>query len=865
MDIKLDGMKIENVEIEKEIKRSYIDYAMSVIVGRALPDVRDGLKPVHRRILYSMYDDNLTYDKPFRKSATTVGNVLGHYHPHGDASVYDAMVRLAQPFSLRYPLVEGHGNFGNVDGDSAAAYRYTEARMSKIASEMMTDIEKKVVDFEPNFDNKLQEPTVLPCRFPNLLVNGAVGIAVGMATNVPTHNLKEVIEATEYLMDNPDATVMDLMQYIKGPDFPTGATIHGTAGICEAYTTGRGRILVRAKHEFEERGNRTSIVFTEIPYMVNKSNLVKSIADCVNEKRIEGIADLRDESGRAGMRIVVDLKKDANPQVVLNLLFKYTQLQDTFAVNMLALVDREPKTLSLKQVLKYFIKHREDIVIRKLNFELDKARARLHILEALKVAIDNIDEIIRLIRSSRTVSEAKEKLIERFDFTDVQGQAIVDMPLGKLSGLEIEKILEEMAEKRATIERILDTLAHEEKIFAIIKEDLEEVKNKFGDERRTAIEAAENDLVYEDLIERKKCVVTMSETGYIKRIPADTYQTQNRGGKGITGMTTKEEDSVRNMFIADSHSYLMMFTDKGKLFIKKCYEIPEAARSAKGTNIVNIIPLTEGERVTSIISVPKLTSENYLTMVTKLGTVKRCRISDFKRIKKTGIIALKLEEGDELLFVCKTDGDMDLLITSSAGRSVRFKESLIRVMGRTAKGVRAIRLGEEDTVVGACALISEVLADEPDEDETDLDMEAIAVAEAETETEDEAADEVSEDGEADGEEDLEEDFGTEELEVPGRYVLTVTENGFGKRTETDKFPRKGRGGKGVLSHKVTEKTGNVAGAVTVNEGDDIMLMTDSGMIIRMEASQISVTGRNTSGVILMRTSDGARVVGIRKC
>ncbi|MBE6552514.1 MAG: DNA gyrase subunit A [Ruminococcaceae bacterium] len=863
MDINIEGMKIENVEIEHEIKRSYIDYAMSVIVGRALPDVRDGLKPVHRRILYSMYDDNLTHDKPFRKSATTVGNVLGHYHPHGDASVYDAMVRLAQPFSMRYPLVEGHGNFGNVDGDPAAAYRYTEARLNKIASEMMADIEKNVVDFEPNFDNKLMEPTVLPAKFPNLLVNGSVGIAVGMATNIPPHNMTEVIDGTIYLMENPDASVADLMKIIKGPDFPTSATIHGTAGICEAYTTGRGKVLVRAKHKFEERGNRTSIVFTEIPYMVNKSELVKSIAECVNSKRIEGVSDLRDESGRGGMRIVVDLKKDANPQLVLNLLFKYTRLQDTFAVNMLALVDKEPKTLSLKQMLKHYIDHREDVTVRRLNYELDKAKARLHILEGLKTAIDNIEEVIRIIRSCRSVAEAKAALIERFDFSDIQGQAIVDMPLGRLSGLEIEKIINEMEEKQALIEKLVDILSHEEKIFAIIKEELEDIKSRYGDERRTEIEAADDDLVYEDLIERKRCVVTMSETGYIKRIPLDTYQAQNRGGKGITGMTTKDEDSVRDMFIADSHSYLMMFTDKGKLFVKKCYEIPEASRSAKGMNLVNILNISEGERVTAVISVPKLTSDNYLTMVTKNGTVKRCPVSDFKRIKKTGLIALKLEENDELLFVCKTDGNMDLLVTSSEGRSVRYSESLVRVMGRTAKGVRAIRLSDGESVVGACALNADIIID----DENDLEIDEEALNEEIVETAEEASDAsgASLDEEGDDDIDTSEDFGAEEVEHPGKYVLTITENGFGKRTDSASFPRKGRGGKGVISHKVTEKTGKVAGTLTVDDGDEIMLMTDSGMIIRTEASQISVTGRNASGVIVMRMSDGARIVGIKKC
>ena len=807
MDEILKNQKIETIEIAAEMKRNYIDYSMSVIVGRALPDVRDGLKPVHRRILYAMHDDGLTHDKPFRKSATTVGNVLGHYHPHGDAAVYDTMVRMAQPFSLRYPLIEGHGNFGNVDGDGAAAYRYTEARMARMADLMLSDIEKDVVEFVPNFDNQTTEPTVLPSRFPNLLVNGSVGIAVGMATNIPPHNLCEVVDGTIYYMDHPDCTVPELMQYIKGPDFPTAATIYGINGIHQAYLTGRGRVFVRAKHHFEEKKGKTSIVFTEIPYQVNKRTLIESIADLINEKRIEGISDLRDETGRDGMRIVVDLKRDANPQIVLNLLFKYSQLQDTFAVNMLALVDGEPKTLNLKQILFYYVKHQEEVITRRTKFELEKARARLHILEGYKKAIDAIDAVIALIRSSRTIPEARQRLVDELDFTEIQAQAIVELPLGRLAGLEIEKILAEMEEKIALCQKLEGILADRNLVLGIIKEDLIAIKEKFGDARRTTIEEAEEEIVLEDLIERHKCVITITNTGYIKRIPADTYQAQHRGGKGITAMGTKEEDFVKDIFVSHSHNYLFMFTSKGKLFVKKCYEIPEASRTAKGTNIVNILDLEEGETVTAFISVGSFATGEYLTMVTKRGVVKRTALALFKNVRKSGIRAIKLDEGDELLGVHKTDGNYEILLAASNGLGTKFAEGRVRLMGRVSRGVRGMRLAEGEELVGCAAV-------KPNADGT-----------------------------------------------YDQKILTITERGFGKCTDPALFPLRGRGGKGVICHKLTAKTGRLAGVCAVNTDDDILLITDGGTLIRTQVAQISVTGRATSGVIVMRLSAEATLSG----
>ena len=801
---KVNGTNITEVEIASEVKRSFIEYAMSVIVDRALPDVRDGLKPVHRRILYAMSEDGLTYNKPFRKSATTVGNVLGHYHPHGDASVYDAMVRLEQPFSMRYPLVDGHGNFGNIDGDGAAAYRYTEARMAKISDEMLADIDKNVVDFMPNFDNKLKEPTVLPARFPNLLVNGSVGIAVGMATNIPPHNLNEVIDGVIHLMYNPDAEIPELINFIKGPDFPTYATIHGTAGIYEAYMTGRGRIYVRAKADFEENKGRTSIVFSEIPYMVNKSNLVSNIAELVKDKRIEGISDIRDESGRGGMRIVVDIKREANAQVVLNLLYKYTQLQDTFAVNMLALVNGEPKLLNLKQVLRHYIDHQVEVTERKIKFELEKAKRRAHIVEGLKIAIDNIDEVIKIIRfTPGGIPEVKEKLIERFELTEIQAQEIVQMPLGRLSGLEVDKLLDELAALRAKIEELTAILADSTKIHDIVRDDLLEVKRKFGDERRTKIEAVENEIVLEDLIERKDCVITISHEGYIKRMPVDTYAAQKRGGKGITAMNTKEEDFVENVFIANSHHYIMMFSNKGKVFVKKAYELPEASRTSKGTNLVNIIELQSDEKITAYISLENLKEENlYLTMVTKYGVIKRTHLELYKNIRKGGLIAINLDDDDELLYVLKTEGKSNMLLATHNGLAVYFDENDARPLGRTARGVKAITLADGDFVVGAVATTGE--------DET-------------------------------------------------RTVLTITENGLGKRTELEEYSLHNRGGKGMKCHNLTEKTGLLNGVALVEEDDDVMLITNTGVIIRTRVSEISVIGRTASGVRVMRTGDDVSI------
>ena len=751
-----------------------------------------------------MSEDGLTYNKPFRKSATTVGNVLGHYHPHGDASVYDAMVRLAQPFSMRYPLVDGHGNFGNIDGDGAAAYRYTEARMAKISDEMLADIDKNVVDFMPNFDNKLKEPTVLPARFPNLLVNGSVGIAVGMATNIPPHNLNEVIDGVIHLMYNPDAEIPELINFIKGPDFPTYATIHGTAGIYEAYMTGRGRIYVRAKADFEENKGRTSIVFSEIPYMVNKSNLVSNIAELVKDKRIEGISDIRDESGRGGMRIVVDIKREANAQVVLNLLYKYTQLQDTFAVNMLALVNGEPKLLNLKQVLRHYIDHQVEVTERKIKFELEKAKRRAHIVEGLKIAIDNIDEVIKIIRfTPGGIPEVKEKLIERFELTEIQAQEIVQMPLGRLSGLEVDKLLDELAALRAKIEELTAILADSTKIHDIVRDDLLEVKRKFGDERRTKIEAVENEIVLEDLIERKDCVITISHEGYIKRMPVDTYAAQKRGGKGITAMNTKEEDFVENVFIANSHHYIMMFSNKGKVFVKKAYELPEASRTSKGTNLVNIIELQSDEKITAYISLENLKEENlYLTMVTKYGVIKRTHLELYKNIRKGGLIAINLDDDDELLYVLKTEGKSNMLLATHNGLAVYFDENDARPLGRTARGVKAITLADGDFVVGAVATTGE--------DET-------------------------------------------------RTVLTITENGLGKRTELEEYSLHNRGGKGMKCHNLTEKTGLLNGVALVEEDDDVMLITNTGVIIRTRVSEISVIGRTASGVRVMRTGDDVSI------
>lgn len=801
--IEFPEQKIVPVDIEKQVRQGFIEYSMSVITSRALPDVRDGMKPGQRRILYAMYEDNLTYDKPFRKSATTVGNVLGRYHPHGDRAVYGTMVRMAQPFSYRYPLISGHGNFGNVDGDGAAAYRYTEARLSKIADEMMTDIEKNVVDFVPNFDNSRKEPVVLPSRFPNLLVNGSIGIAVGMATNIPTHNLGEVIDGTLAMMDNPDITVPELMQYIKGPDFPTYATIYGTRGIREAYETGRGRIAVRATAEIEEEHRR--IVFTEIPYMVNKSMLVASVADLVKDKRIDGITDLRDESGRGGMRIVVEYRRDANPQVILNQLYKYTQLQDTCAVNMLALDNGVPRIFTLPEILKNYIAYQEGIITRRTQFDLDKALAEMHIYEGYKIAIDHIDEIIELIKKSASVSDAKANLMARYGLTDVQAQAIVDMTLGKLSGMERQKIEDRLAYLEARVDELRGILADEGKVKGILREELTAIKEKFSDERRTRIVEATDDIDLEDLIERHTCVVTLTNAGYIKRLPADTYTAQHRGGKGLIGMTTKEEDFIEKVVVANSHSYILFFTNNGKVYMRKVYQIPEASRTAKGTNLVNLIEMESGERVTAMIEVPSFAEEGYLTMVTKCGIIKRTPLSEYEYQRKGGKRAISLDEGDELVFVRRTEGDTEIIIATHDGSAVRFEESGARAMGRTARGVRGIRVAEGDEVCG------------------------VALVEA------------------------------------GKKLVTITENGYGKLSDFEDFrTMKNRGGKGVAAHGLSEKTGALASIATVDNEDDLMLITGEGMIIRTPVTDIPTYSRTAGGVRVMRLGEGEKIVNFAK-
>lgn len=806
-DITFENQKIVPIRMDTEVKKSFIEYSMSVIVARALPDVRDGLKPVHRRILYAMYEDHLTSDKPFRKSATTVGNVLGRYHPHGDVAVYDTMVRLAQDFSMRYPLIEGHGNFGNVDGDGAAAYRYTEARMAKIANEMLENIEKDVVPFSPNFDNKLKEPDVLPARFPNLLVNGSVGIAVGMATNIPPHNLGEVIDGTIYYMENPEASVADIMQYIKGPDFPTYATIYGTQGIIEAYTTGRGRVMVRSKAEVDEEKHR--IVITEIPYSVNKSMLVESMANLVKDKRVEGVTDIRDESGRAGMKIVVDLRRDANGQVILNQFYKYTQLQDTFAVNMIALVNGEPKCLSLPEILRHYINHQESIIERRVKFDLDRALARAHILEGQMIAIEDIDEVIHIIRSNASVNDAKEALMERFSLTDVQAQAIVDMTLGKLAGLERIKIQDELKEKEALIKELREILSDPGRIHGIIKDEMLEIKRKYADERRTEIVTAENEIVLEDLIERHTCVITMTRSGYIKRQPADTYVAQKRGGKGIIGMTTKEEDVVDDVHIVPSHAYLLMFTNLGRVYVRKAYQIPEAGRTAKGTSVVNVLELSEGEKVTAIIDLPAFNDNEYLVMATRNGVIKRVAVKDFAFQRRGGKIAIDLDDGDSLDFVRYTRGENDIILASHMGQAIRFHEDQARVMGRAARGVRGMTLAEGDYITGAATV------------PTPAEIEA----------------------------------------SEGKLMLlTITENGYGKVTPFADYSIHGRGGKGIVCHAITEKTGLLAGVATVSVTEDVMMITDEGTMIRTPVSDIRVCGRPSQGVIVMRLADGAKIV-----
>ena len=804
-EIRFPDQHIVESPLVPEMEKSYIEYAMSVIVGRALPDVRDGLKPVHRRILYAMYEDNLTSDKPFKKSATCVGDVLGRYHPHGDASVYDALVRLAQDFSMRYMLVDGHGNFGSVDGDPPAAYRYTEARLSKISNEMLRDIEKDTVDWDPNFDESRKEPRVLPCRFPNLLVNGSSGIAVGMATNIPPHNLREVIGACICVLDNPDATLSDLMEHVKGPDFPTRGIIMGRSGIRAAYATGRGRLMVRARHEFEEFNNgRTRIVITELPYQVNKRMLIKAIADQVEDKRLEGISDIRDESDRNGMRMVIELKRDANPQVVLNRLFAQTQLQTTFAINMLALVEnqRQPKILSLRHIIDEYLKFQEEIIVRRTRFDLKKAQERAHLLEGLLVAQDNIDEVIRIIRSS--YDNAKENLMSRFGLDDVQAQAILDMRLKALQGLDREKLQTEYKELEEKIAYFLRVLSDEGLVKSILKEELTAIADKFGDDRKTEIQDVEDELDIEDLIEEEQCVFTLTENGYIKRTPVSKYAAQSKGGMGKKGITTRDEDTVVDVFTASTHDYILFFTDTGKVYRKKGYQIPESGKAAKGVNIVNIIQVETGERVQAMLHFRETGDEElYLFMTTRDGTVKRLEVSALKNLRNNGIRALTLDEGDQLISVTETRGHDRVLIATHDGQAVCFDETDVRAMGRVAVGVRGIRLREGDYVIGAAR------ADE------------------------------------------------------GKTVLSITENGYGKRTPIEEYRVTGRGGLGVKNYMVTDKTGDVVGMKVVDGTEDLLLVTAAGILIRTPVENIRVAGRATQGVIVMRfKEEGDRVISL---
>ena len=792
-------------DIENEMRTAYIDYAMSVIVARALPDVRDGLKPVHRRILYTMHEDGFTPDKPYRKCATTVGDVLGRYHPHGDSSVYDALVRMAQDFSLRYMMVDGHGNFGSVDGDPPAAYRYTEARMSKIAVNMLTDIEKNTVDFMPNFDDRLQEPTVLPAKIPALLVNGSSGIAVGMATNIPPHNLTEVINGIIKIIDEDEVTDEDLMSVIKGPDFPTGATILGREGIKQAYTTGRGKITLRAEAEIEEMsGNKQRIIVSSLPYQVNKAKLIEHIADLVKEKRLEGISAIRDESDRQDkVRIVVELKRDANPQVVLNQLYKNTQMQDTFGIIMLALVNGEPKILTLRQCLDYYIEHRKNVVLRRTKFDLDKAEARAHILEGLKIALDNIDEVIAIIRAA--YDDAKERLMERFGLSEIQAQAILDIILKTLSGLQREKIEEEYNELMKLIAYLKEVLSSETLVYGIIKDELIEIRDKFGDERLTKIVAAEGDIDVEDLIKEEQSVIALTHFGYIKRMPIDTYKSQKRGGKGITGIATREEDFVKQIFTASTHDTILFFSNKGKLYKLRGYEIPEAGRTARGTAIVNLLSLDAGEKVSAIIPIQNFAEGKYLLFATKNGIIKKTSLTEYNSARKTGLLSITLKEDDELIDVRLTDGEDNVVLVTKGGMSITFDEKDVRPMGRVSQGVIGIRLGKDDEVIGMESIIAGANA----------------------------------------------------------TLLAITENGFGKRTELDEYRVQTRGGKGVITYKVTPKTGNIVGIRIVEETDDVMLITDTGTIIRLNVAGISVLGRSTQGVTLMRTNEG-RVVSIEK-
>ncbi len=813
-DILFPDQVITESNLVDEMEKSYIEYAMSVIVGRALPDVRDGLKPVHRRILYTMYESGLTSDKPFKKSATCVGDVLGKYHPHGDASVYDAMVRLAQDFSMRYQLVDGHGNFGSVDGDPAAAYRYTEARLSKLSNEMLRDIDKETVNWDPNFDESRKEPRVLPSRFPNLLVNGSSGIAVGMATNIPPHNLTEVINACVSVLDDPEVNMVDMMEHISGPDFPTGGIIMGRSGIRAAYATGRGKVVVRARTEFEEFGkDRVRIIVTELPYQVNKRQLIKTIAEQVKDKRLEGISDLRDESDRNGMRMVIELKKDANPQVVLNNLFKQTALQSSFGIIMLALVDdqKQPKILSLRQIIDEYLAHQKEVLTRRTEYDLRKARERAHLLEGLLIAQDNIDEVIAIIRSA--YDDAKQKLMERFGLDDVQAQAILDMRLKALQGLDREKLQNEYNELMEKINYFLELLADESKMRALLREELIAIRDKFGDKRKTEIQDIEDEIDIEDLIEEETCAFTLSNQGYIKRMPVDTYRTQSRGGRGVNAQNLKDEDYVKSLMIASTHDHMLFFTDMGKVHLRKGYQIPEAGRTARGTAIVNVLPLDPGENVTAVVTTREFHEDEYLMMVTSMGTVKRIPFIALKTNRKGGIRALTLNEGDHLINVLRTNGNDNILLATRDGMAICFNENDVRPMGRDAAGVRGIMLTGEDIVVGA------------------------------------------------------------EKAEEGKTLLTVTENGFGKRTELTEYLRtgadgekiaQGRGGKGLKNYNITSKTGPVAGCRVVGENDDVMLIENGGVIIRIPASSINIYKRDVMGVIVMRIEEGNKVVSLER-
>ena len=795
--------RIVERNIDLEMKTAYMDYAMSVIVSRALPDARDGMKPVHRRILYTMHEDGITSDKPYRKCATTVGDVLGRYHPHGDASVYDALVRLAQDFSMRYQMVDGHGNFGSIDGDGAAAYRYTEARMSKISERMLDDIEKNTVDFMPNFDGRLMEPTVLPAKIPALLINGSSGIAVGMATNIPPHNLTEVVNGIVKIIENPEVTIDELMQIIKGPDFPTGAMILGRDGIKQAYTTGRGKITVRAEAEIEEMsGNRQKIVVHSLPYQVNKAKLIENIAELVRDKKIEGISDVRDESDRKEkVRVVIELKRDARPQVILNQLYKHTQMQDTFGIITLALVDGKPEILTLRQCLDVYIKHRKEVVVRRTKFELEKAEARAHILEGLLIAIDNIDEVIKIIRES--YDDAKERLIKRFELSDIQAQAILDMQLKRLSGLQREKLEDEYNELMKLIAYYKEVLANESMVYDIIKTELLEIKEKYGDERLTKIAAAEGEFNEEDLIKEEQTVIALTRFGYIKRMPVDTYKSQRRGGKGILGIATKEDDFVKSIFTASTHDIVLFFTNKGKMYRLRGFEIPEAGRTARGTAIVNLLNLDAGEKVSAIIPIQNYAEGKYILMGTKSGIVKKTPLKEYDSSRTTGLLGITLKDDDELIDVRLTDGEDNIVFVTKKGLSITFDEKDVRPIGRTAQGVIAMRLDDDDYVIGMEPIVSRSDA----------------------------------------------------------TLLAITENGFGKRTELDEYRVQNRGGRGVITYKITPKTGDIVGIKIVNGNEDVMLITDTGTIIRMKVDEISILGRSTQGVTLMRTNDG-KVVSI---